>query len=98
MLGPNRNSTTTSSGGSQKFVILQSRPQTPNANVGQSTQQQVKINQSNVSVVQQKSHIQQNSGTKLVVVCMANSGHTNTSTVSQVNSCKQIKNNANLIM
>ncbi|XP_012278421.1 transcription initiation factor TFIID subunit 6-like [Orussus abietinus] len=119
MLGASRSAGTTSTGG-QKFVILQSRSQTPTAtgissNSAQQQQQpqqqaqqqlsqqqqqvqsqqqqqqqsqqqqQVKISQS--TTVQQKQHIQQ-SATKLVVVCMSGSSHSNTATVSQGNMSK----------
>lgn len=90
MLGTSRTGNTTTTGGGQKFVILQSRSQTPtasNINSGtiqqqqsQTQQQQVKIAQSNVN--SQKPHLQ-NVAPKLVVVCMSNSTHTNTS-VTQV--------------
>lgn len=97
MLGTSRTPGTNTTGGVQKFVILQSRSQTPTATCTiqqsqqqqpsqtqqqqQSQQQQVKISQTNV--VQQKAHLQ-SSGAKLVVVCMSNSTHTSTTTISQV--------------
>lgn len=100
MLGTSRSASGTSATGGQKFVILQSRSQTPTAsNINTSaiqqqqsqTQQQqqqpqqpppqqVKLAQTNVS--QQKAHVP-SSTTKLVVVCMSASSHTNTS-VTQV--------------
>ena len=90
MLNPGRSGGPSSTG---KFVILQSRAQTPtssgvNANSGQQQHsqqqqsQQVKITQGTTG--QQKSHLQ-GSAPKLVVVCMPNSGHSVTSTVTQVN-------------
>lgn len=95
MLGTSRASGGTTASGGQKFVILQSRSQTPTAtNINtsaiqqqsqsqpqqQPSQQQVKIAQTNVA--QQKTHIQSNAP-KLVVVCMSSSNH-GTTTVSQV--------------
>lgn len=91
MLGTSRNASGTPATSGQKFVILQSRSQTPtasNINTGaiqqqqsqaQQPPQQVKLAQTNVG--QQKAHVQ--SSTKVVVVCMAASSHTNTS-VTQV--------------
>lgn len=94
MLGTSRTAGGTTTAGGQKFVILQSRSQTPTAtNINSNTiqqqsqqqqqqqsQQQVKIAQTNVT--QQKSHIQSNTP-KLVVVCMSSGSHS-TTTVSQV--------------
>lgn len=97
MLGTSRNASGTPATSGQKFVILQSRSQTPtasNINTGaiqqqqsqaqqqqpQQPPQQVKLAQTNVG--QQKAHVQ-SSTTKVVVVCMAASSHTNTS-VTQV--------------
>jgi len=98
MLGTSRSASGTSATGGQKFVILQSRSQTPTAsNINtsaiqqqqsqtqqqpqqQQPPQQVKLAQTNVS--QQKAHVP-SSTTKLVVVCMSASSHTNTS-VTQV--------------
>lgn len=94
MLGTSRTAGGTATTGGQKFVILQSRSQTPtttNINTNaiqqqpqqqqqQSQQQQVKLGQTNVT--QQKAHIQSNAP-KLVVVCMSNTSH-GTSTVTQV--------------
>lgn len=98
MLGTSRSASGTSATGGQKFVILQSRSQTPttsniNTSAIQQSQtqqqqqsqqqqppQQVKLAQTNVS--QQKAHVP-SSTTKLVVVCMSASSHTNTS-VTQV--------------
>lgn len=100
MLGTSRNASGTSAASGQKFVILQSRSQTPTAsNINTNTiqqpqaqqqqppplqqqqpSQQVKLAQTNVG--QQKAHIQ-SSTTKVVVVCMSASSHTNTS-VTQV--------------
>lgn len=87
MLGTSRNASGTTATGGQKFVILQSRSQTPTAsNISTGTlqqqsqtqqQQQVKLTQANVG--QQKAHIQ-SSTPKLVVVCMPTSSHTNTVT------------------
>ncbi|XP_012154259.1 transcription initiation factor TFIID subunit 6 isoform X2 [Megachile rotundata] len=104
MLGTSRASGGTTTGGGQKFVILQSRSQTPTAtNINTSAiqqqsqpqpqqqssqQQQVKIAQSNVT--QQKTHIQSNA-TKLVVVCMSSSNH-GTTTVSQGNISTKTQN------
>lgn len=95
MLGTSRTAGGTTTAGGQKFVILQSRSQTPtttNINTNaiqqqpqqqqqqQSQQQQVKLGQTNVT--QQKAHIQSNAP-KLVVVCMSSSSHS-TTTVTQV--------------
>lgn len=94
MLGTSRTAGGTTTAGGQKFVILQSRSQTPtttNINTNaiqqpqqqqqqQSQQQQVKLGQTNVT--QQKAHIQSNAP-KLVVVCMSSSSH-GTTTVTQV--------------
>ncbi|XP_029168957.1 transcription initiation factor TFIID subunit 6-like [Nylanderia fulva] len=106
MLGTSRNASGTPAPG-QKFVILQSRSQTPTASnmntsaiqqqqsQGQQQQQQqppqqqqqpspqqVKLAQTNVG--QQKAHVP-TSTTKVVVVCMAASNHTNTSVTQQAN-------------
>lgn len=94
MLGTSRAAGGTTAAGGQKFVILQSRSQTPTAtNINtnaiqqqpqqqqqQQSQQQVKIAQTNVT--QQKTHIQSNAP-KLVVVCMSSGTHS-TTTVTQV--------------
>ncbi|XP_046746889.1 transcription initiation factor TFIID subunit 6-like isoform X1 [Diprion similis] len=86
ILGSGRGGTTPT-GGCQKFVILQSRSQTPTMpNVVQTPgqqqqQQQVKITQ-NSSSHQQKQHLQ-GSTPKLVVVCMPSSNQNVTTTVSQ---------------
>lgn len=93
MLGTSRTAGGTTTAGGQKFVILQSRSQTPTAtNINsnaiqqqsqqqqQQQSQQVKIAQTNVT--QQKSHIQSNTP-KLVVVCMSSGSHS-TTTVTQV--------------
>lgn len=104
MLGTSRSASGTSTTGGQKFVILQSRSQTPTAsNINtsaiqqqqsqtqqqqqqqqpppqQQQPQQVKLAQTNVG--QQKAHVS-SSATKLVVVCMSASSHTNSS-VTQV--------------
>ncbi|CAL1678732.1 unnamed protein product [Lasius platythorax] len=101
MLGTSRNASGTPATSGQKFVILQSRSQTPtasNINTGaiqqqqsqaqqqqqqpQQPPQQVKLAQTNVG--QQKAHVQ-SSTTKVVVVCMAASSHTNTSVTQQAN-------------
>ncbi|KAG7207746.1 hypothetical protein KM043_009359 [Ampulex compressa] len=97
MLGTSRSAGGASAGGGQKFVILQSRSQTPTAsNITSGTiqqqqsqsqqqqqqQQQVKIAQTNVA--QQKTHLQ-NTAPKLVVVCMPSSSHSNTSVTQQAN-------------
>ncbi|XP_047362390.1 transcription initiation factor TFIID subunit 6-like isoform X2 [Vespa velutina] len=99
MLGTSRTGNTTTTGGGQKFVILQSRSQTPtasNINSGtiqqqqsQTQQQQVKITQTNVN--SQKPHLQ-NVAPKLVVVCMSNSSHTNTSVTQQANMTNKTQN------
>ncbi|XP_066581303.1 transcription initiation factor TFIID subunit 6-like isoform X2 [Prorops nasuta] len=97
MLGASRAAAGTATSGGQKFVILQSRSQTPTASgissnsiqqqqqqtQMQSTQQtqQIKLPQGSV---QQKQHLQ-SATPKLVVVCMSSGSHTNTSTVSQSN-------------
>ncbi|XP_063977607.1 transcription initiation factor TFIID subunit 6-like isoform X2 [Diachasmimorpha longicaudata] len=72
-----------------KYVIVQSRSQTPTGaqqqpptnpqSQGQPNPQQIKITQ---STIQQKP--QQTAPPKLVVVCMQNSSHTSTTTMSQV--------------
>lgn len=98
VVGPGRNPTVTSTPGGQKYVILQSRSQTPTSTNIQQQQhqqqpqqsqpgqqqspQQIKVMSTNI---QQKSQIQPNSS-KLVVVCMANTSHVTTPTVSQVSS------------
>lgn len=90
MLNPGRSSVPASTG---KYVILQSRPQTPTssgitANLGQQQYvqnqqpQQVKITQS--VPVQQIPYVQ-SPAPKVVMVCMPNSSHCVTTTVSQVN-------------
>ncbi|XP_015186868.1 PREDICTED: transcription initiation factor TFIID subunit 6-like isoform X1 [Polistes dominula] len=90
MLNTTRTANTTTAGG-QKYVILQPRSQTPTAsNINSSTiqqsqtqqHQQVKIAQNNVN--SQKPHLQ-NVAPKLVVVCMPNSNHTNTTITQQAN-------------
>ncbi|XP_014611628.1 PREDICTED: transcription initiation factor TFIID subunit 6-like isoform X1 [Polistes canadensis] len=90
MLNTSRTANTTTAGG-QKYVILQPRSQTPTAsNINSGTiqqsqtqqHQQVKIAQNNVN--SQKPHMQ-NVAPKLVVVCMPNSNHTNTTITQQAN-------------
>ncbi|XP_043595220.1 transcription initiation factor TFIID subunit 6-like isoform X1 [Bombus pyrosoma] len=103
MLGTSRTAGGTTTAGGQKFVILQSRSQTPTAtNINtnaiqqqpqqqqqqQSQQQQVKLSQTNVT--QQKAHIQSNAP-KLVVVCMSSSSH-GTTTVTQGNITAKTQN------
>ncbi|KAG8041528.1 hypothetical protein G9C98_002821 [Cotesia typhae] len=99
VVGPGRNPTVTSTPGGQKYVILQSRSQTPTStNIQQQQHQQQQAQQSQPgqqqssqqikvmsTSIQQKSQIQPNSS-KLVVVCMANTSHVTTPTVSQVSS------------
>lgn len=104
MLGASRGASGTSTAGGQKFVILQSRSQTPTApNIGTGTiqqqqqsqtqqqqqQQQVKLAQTNVG--QQKAHVP-GSTPKLVVVCMPGSSHTNTTSVTQSNLTTKTQN------
>ncbi|GAB1868409.1 Transcription initiation factor TFIID subunit 6 [Camponotus japonicus] len=110
MLGTSRSASGTSATGGQKFVILQSRSQTPTAsNINtsaiqqqqsqtqqqqqqpqqQQPPQQVKLAQTNVS--QQKAHVP-SSTTKLVVVCMSASSHTNTSVTQQANLTAKTQN------
>ncbi|XP_015109441.1 transcription initiation factor TFIID subunit 6 isoform X2 [Diachasma alloeum] len=84
-----RNAGVSAASTGQKYVIVQSRSQTPTGvqqqpptnpqAQGQPNPQQIKITQSNI---QQKPL--QTAAPKLVVVCMQNSSHTNTSTMSQV--------------
>jgi transcription initiation factor TFIID subunit 6 len=69
-LGASRGTANAASSGGQKFVILQSRSQTP------TTQQQLQHSQ--VQVQQKPTQ-----ATKLVVVCMPNANHSQ-STVTQV--------------
>ncbi|XP_072763266.1 transcription initiation factor TFIID subunit 6 isoform X2 [Anoplolepis gracilipes] len=111
MLGTSRSASGTSATG-QKFVILQSRSQTPttsniNTNAIQQQQsqaqqqqqppqqqpqqqpQQVKLAQTNVG--QQKAHVP-SSATKVVVVCMSASSHTNTSVTQQANLTAKTQN------
>ena len=71
VLGSSRPASGTATSAGQKFVILQSRAQTPTAQ--QQQQQQVQVQ------VQQKTA----QATKLVVVCMPNASHAQT-TVTQV--------------
>lgn len=95
MFGTSRSTGGTTTGGGQKYVILQSRSQTPTVtNINTSAiqqqqpqpqpqpQQQVKIAQTNVP--QQKAHLQ-SSAPKLVVVCMAGSSHSTTTVTQQAN-------------
>ncbi|XP_015600707.1 transcription initiation factor TFIID subunit 6 isoform X2 [Cephus cinctus] len=92
MLGTSRGTGGSTTTGGQKFVILQSRSQTPttpttNPNPLQQSQQQhqQQIKFAQGSTGQQKQHIS-NSAPKLVVVCMATNNHTNTTTISQAKS------------
>ncbi|XP_032669531.1 transcription initiation factor TFIID subunit 6-like [Odontomachus brunneus] len=98
MLGASRSASGASTAGGQKFVILQSRSQTPTAsNISTGTiqqqqqqqqpqtqqqQQQQQVKLAQTNVGQQKAHVP-NSTPKLVVVCMPASSHTNTTSVAQ---------------
>ncbi|XP_034945479.1 transcription initiation factor TFIID subunit 6-like isoform X2 [Chelonus insularis] len=94
VVGTNRNTSVASTGGGQKFVILQSRSQTPTSQTTSAIQQQttqsqqqqvqpqqIKVVTNNPNI--QKTQVQSNSS-KLVVVCMANTSHANTTSVAQV--------------
>lgn len=99
MLGASRSASGASTAGGQKFVILQSRSQTPTASnistgaIQQQQQQQQPQTQQQQQQQQQVKLAQTNVGQqkahvpnstpKLVVVCMSASSHTNTTSVTQ---------------
>lgn len=93
VVGGARTPTVSSSAGGQKFVILQSRSQTPTGTSQQlpptqvqQPQQQIKV-VSATGTVQQKPQVQ-SGASKVVVVGMSNTSHSGATSISQASAVK----------